>query len=246
MLVKPTTTWPPGSIGGLTRRNDTDWQSARARTIPVDPQTNQVQPLTSPTTLQQVPTRQDLARSAHRWTGLSGATKTAWNTYGAATPVPSPPHPNNRLNGFQHYVRSNSLRQHHALPFVDAAPTINDLGTLGTISAVAALVVSSRVWGMFFLIGGSPPWSSDDNGALVIRLSPGTQASAPTYTGPFAIADDDVIPGNSTTPPVLVITDSRLPGSAQQRGFMVLRALESDGRATEPSVFFDFIGSAPP
>lgn len=179
----------------------------------------------------QVNTRYHFGNLCHRWTTLTAPQQAAWVTYAANTVMPQPPYQTTFITAAEHYMRTNTIRTHVGLSVIDAAPVIFDLGTTGGLTLNLAREAGSTVYRMFWRIGSGAPWAINPNAAVIGRLAPGINRTAPTYRGPFANANVPKVFG--TVPPLTGFTFfSARRGRNGQLVTARIRVCEADGRTT--------------
>jgi len=106
-----------GSVGGTTFARNRYGNYARAKTKPVNPNT-----------AAQAAIRSALSELTVLWSQtLSAAQRTAWNLYGASVAMKNRLGETTYLTGFNHYIRSNVMRNRVGLGVVNDGPVIFEL-----------------------------------------------------------------------------------------------------------------------
>lgn len=188
-----------GSVGGLTYSHARGGMYMRARSVPVNPQTQR-----------QVNVRVALAMYSQMW--LSALTQTqrdAWEVYAANVPVKNRVGDTIFLSGQNQFIRSNVPRAQATtelllVPSLNAildAPTTFDLPTIG-ITVVGSLTASTE--DLVIAIGAGQSWINDEQNALLIYMGRPRNATRNFFKGPYRLAA--VIRGDAGTPPSSPIT----------------------------------------
>lgn len=205
-----------GSVGGMTASHNKGGLYLRARTIPVNPNTE----------FQQV-VRSAMRDLTARWVEvLTSSQREDWDIYGGLVPIPNALGDPVEQSGISAYTRSNIPRIQNVLPVVDDAPTTF---TLGSFTDPSSLVVSEAAQTLAFEFGDSDAWVDEDDSSLLIQISRPQNQSINFFNGPYRITDS--IDGSSTVPPTSPTTVPLSFAAVEgQRIFYRFRVSRADGR----------------
>lgn len=149
-----------GSIAGDTFARNRYGNYVRARTKPINPNTNR-----------QVEVRAALSLLTEHWADILTANqREAWGDYAAAVAMKNRLGESIKLSGFNHFIRSNHLRITTSGPWIPAGPVVNELPGADptfaiTASATTQLITitfddvmawANEVGGRMFIFGGKP------------------------------------------------------------------------------------------
>lgn len=219
MLVKGGFTQISGSVGGWTGSHNRGGLYIRARTIPVNPNT----------ALQQA-VRNIVSQLSNLWVDtLTIAQRDAWKLYADNVQVQGPLGDAITLTGLNMYVRSNTARLQAALPRVDAAPTIFDVGDFTNPSF--ALDEPADEVDVTFI--NTDAWANEDDSSMLVYSSRPVSPSINFFKGPYRFAGK--IDGDAITPPTSPAAIALPQGvSAGQRVFLRVAVSRADGRYSNP------------
>jgi hypothetical protein len=205
-----------GSVAGTTYSRNRGGPYMRNRAIPVNPNT----------TYQQAVRGHMAALTSHWVETLTADQRAAWDNYALQVPLPNALGQPRNVGGIGMYVRSNVPRLQTALPRVDDAPTIFDLGVL---SSPGPFTVTAATGSGSLAYDDTDEWCDEDDSALLIYGSRGQSPSVNSFEGPYRYQQK--VDGDSTTPPTSPETLSWVfPLSQGQRAYMRLRVTRADGR----------------
>lgn len=157
---------------------------------------------------------------------LTDDQRKAWKDYADAVPLINRLGDPRAIPGISMYVRSNVPRIQNALPIVDDAPIINDLGTFTppTPTVVALGTTAS------FVFDNTDDWANEDDSSMLIYTATAQNASKVFFIGPYRLAGK--IDGDSGTPPTspAVITLPSPIGPAGSNFFYKVSVSRADGR----------------
>lgn len=214
-----------GKVGGMVASRNKGGQYFRALAIP-----------TNPNTAQQQAVRASMGNLAQRWRTLTDFQQLLWNVYAANVTVVDVLGDAINLSGFNMYLRSNIPRVTLSLPIVDNAPSIFDLGDVGTISMDTA---SAATQNFAFNFTDTDAWVDEDDSALLVYVSRPQNSSISYFKGPYRYAGQ--VDGDGTTPPTTPATISFPFGVAVgQKVFWRANVSRADGRLSQT-----FRGTAP-
>lgn len=209
-----------GSIAGNTYARNRYGNYARARTKPVNPNT----------ALQQT-IRAAITALTTRWSQtLSAAQRTAWNLYGSNVAMKNKLGETVYLSGFNHYIRSNSVRVQAGLAEVDAGPTIFELPEKDPTMTITASEAAQEISVAF---DDALAWL-DEDGAYFFKYQGQPQNPQRNFfAGPWRMMGN--IAGNSITAPTTPDAEAVVFAIAElQRQWIYARISRADGRLSEP------------
>jgi len=208
-----------GSIGGLTGSRNRSGMYLRARSNPVNPNTDR-----------QNIVRAILAALTAAWGGLTEPQRQGWNDYGAQVPRQNKLGDTMYLSGFNHFVRSNSVIVQCGDAFLSVAPT--DLLLPGADESLA-LSWSEATQLVSVAFDDTADWCSEDGAHLAISCGLPRNTQVNFFGGPWRFAGS--IAGNSTTPPTSPATIA-VPFAVTegQKAWGRARLIRADGRVSDP------------
>ena len=207
-----------GSVAGNTHARNRSGNYMRARTKPVNPNTNR-----------QIQIRSCVAYLAEYWNeSLSAAQRAAWNLYGASVAMKNKLGETIYLTGFNHFIRSNTIREMQHLGVIADGPTEFTLPDKDAFFSADFDESPQRItitcdWGM--------AWLSETGAFMHIRQGYPQNGSRNFFASPYR--NVGVILGSSTP------WDSPVPFSPVfalaegQRDWVSARISRADGRLTE-------------
>ena len=209
-----------GSIAGNTHARNRYGNYVRAKTKPVNPNT-----------ARQVAVRSAIAILTARWAQtLTAAQRTAWNLYADSVNMKNRLGEVVHLSGFNHYIRSNAIRQTNALTVIDAGPTIFELPEKDSLFAITASEGTQIISAVF---DTAPDWLDENDGHLVVYQGQPQNAQRNFFAGPWRFGEHE--DGDSVTPPTSPLSVAAVyPIAELQKLFCYARILRADGRMSEP------------
>lgn len=209
-----------GSIAGNTFARNHYGNYVRARTKPINPN--------SPT---QVAQRAALAWLTVRWgVGLSIAQRAAWNLYGSNVAMTNKLGETVYLTGFNHYIRSNSIRKRVGHTILDAAPVVFEIPQQDptyAISVVAATKTMSHVF------DNTMAWANEDDGWMYLFCGQPQNKQRQFFGGPWKLTG--AIDGDSIAAPASpAATNTIWEVAAGQHIWSYARISREDGRLSQP------------
>lgn len=209
-----------GSMGGVTASHNRFGQYFRARATPVNP-----------STAFQIAVRANLANYASKWTTLTALQRDAWDTYGDNVPVVNKVGEVVFLTGFNHYVRTNTLRVQAGLEALDDAPTnftvadfVNPTFTVGVaVGGTAAATIA---------FDDTEAWTAEDGSALVCWIARPVSQTRNFFKGPFRFLA--ALAGDSGAPAATPFLPAAGPFAVavDQLQYLAFRLLAADGRVS--------------
>lgn len=208
-----------GSVGGTVFSHNRFGAYIRARSVPVNPNTD----------------RQVVVRNATRsltiaWNNtLTEAQRLAWDTYGAAVPWTNKFGDVVTLPGLNHYVRSNVPRLQSGFARIDAAPV---LFTLAAAELGLVVTASEGTQLASVVFDDTQAWCSEDDAHQFVFAGIPQNTGIKFFGGPYRLAG--TIDGDSVTPPTSPQTFTwPWPIAADQRLWTRTRIGRADGRLSE-------------
>lgn len=219
-----------GSIAGLTYGRNRGGMYARARRIPVNPNTSQQQAVRN--ALSQLQTR--FAQT------LTATQRTNWAVFAANVPITNSMGNTVHLTGQQWYVRANVPRLQASVAIVDSPPTIFELATL-TLPVPTLTALGTTVSLAYTVTAGSDDWAREAGGYLLLFASKPQNVTKNFFAGPYRFAGKVT---GAATPPTspAVITLPFTAGPSGSKIFFRAYATRADGR---PSPVLSFPGLVP-
>lgn len=209
-----------GSIAGITYSHNRGGLYVRARVVP-----------TNPGSPFQMVIRGFVANLTSLWNNtLTAVERAAWDAYALAVPLLNTLGEPINVGGLAMYIRSNVPRLQAALPRVDVAPIIFNLGdfTNPTFDTFAAATNEFSV-----NFADTDDWANEDDAAMLILGSRPQNPSVNYFKGPYRFAG--LIAGDAITPPTSPATlTSAFAFDVGQVVFLQARVTRADGRLTLP------------
>jgi len=209
-----------GSIAGDTFARNRYGNYCRARTKPVNPNTAGQQAV-----------RATLAALTVRWSQtLDAAQRTAWNLYGSSVAMKNRLGESVFLTGFNHYIRSNSIKERLGLTVVDDGPVIFELPAKDPAFAITATEAPNNITAAF---DNTLAWSTEDGGLLCMFQGAPQNAQRNFFAGPWLLwtAVEGADPAGAVSPKIAPAT---IVIAELQRLWVYGRILRADGRLSEP------------
>jgi len=208
-----------GSIAGNTFARNRYGNYVRAKTKPVNPNTTK-----------QVKIRAAIAQLTEEWYDtLTAVQRAAWNTYAAAVAMKNKLGETVHLSGFNHFIRSNSIRLYTDLAITAPGPAILTLPNQDpafAITASEATQVISAAW------NDGLDWVDEDDAWMHVFQGISQNPTRNFFNGPWNIAEstegDAAVP--PTTPTAIAAVFPFLEG---QKIWCYARIARADGRLSE-------------
>ncbi len=209
-----------GSIAGTTFAKNRYGNYGRARTKPVNPNTDR-----------QVTIRTAMAFLTDRWAQtLTDAQRIAWNLYGSNVAMKNRLGEVINLSGFNHYLRSNIARQADGITIIDAGPVIFELPAHDPLFAVAISEATQQITTTYSV---DMDWSTEDGAHMFCYQGMPQNPQRNFFAGPWrryqVIAGVD--PGPPVSPAVNAVQFAVAEG---QREWAYGRISRADGRISTP------------
>lgn len=205
-----------GSLGGIVASHNRGGPYFRNRAIPVDPGS-----------VFQLVIRGFVSALTSLWLNtLTPAQRAAWDLYALNVLLPDPLGDPRNVGGLNMYTRSNVPRLQAALPRVDAAPTVFNLGDY-TNPVVGSPTEAGQTVPITFT--PADDWANEDDAGMTVQISRPQNPSINFFKGPYRFGN--VILGDSAIPPVspanVVAPFAFVAG---QRLFVEAKVTRADGR----------------
>lgn len=206
-----------GSIGATVYSHNRFGQYIRARSIPVNPNTDR-----------QVAVRNAIQSITIAWeTVLTELQRVAWQTYAAGVAWTNKFGDSVHLTGLNHFVRSNSVRVQSTIARVDDAPVILNLAAAELqLSATA----SEATQQLTIQGDGAAAWVGEADAWQFFYMGQPKSAGIKFFGGPYRLAT--ATPG-AGPPPFPVIIAAPFTIVEGQRIWIRSRIARGDGRLSE-------------
>lgn len=203
-----------GSIGGITYAHNRGGMYARAKSIPVNPNS----PL-------QAFVRANFALVTGLWSSQNEAARNSWRNYAAGTPVTDQFGDSRELSGSQMFQRVNCFKLAAGLAAQLTAPVTPGL----TIAGQPVLTVTAGSFSLAF--SDADAWANQNGGALVVQMGRQQSVGINFFEGPMRIAT--TVLGDGTTPPTTPVVLTSPFGETATVGlktFVRATAIDGDGK----------------
>lgn len=208
-----------GSIGGQVHSRNRFGNYIRARTTPVNPQSSRQNVI-----------RASVASLAQDWSNtLTQTQRDQWEVYADAIVRTNALGAQIKLTGFNHFIRSNSIRLQSAKTVIVSGPSILTLPPMDP-AMIAAVDETNQEISVAF--NDTFDWLDLDDAHMFVFMSSPKAAGTNFIGGPFRLAG--VIDGDSITPPTTpTILDVPFPVAVDQEVVVRARISEDDGRLSD-------------
>jgi len=208
-----------GSVGGQVHSKNRFGNYIRARTVPVNPNTQR-----------QSTMRAIIASLATYWSAtLTVDQRAAWEVYAASISFTNKLGEQVNLTGFNHFVRSNSFALQNGGSVVADGPTTL---TLPGEDPTFAVVVDEASQELSVTFDNALAWAIIDDGLMGVYCSKPQSAGTSFITGPWKLAG--TIVGDTASPPASPATiASPWPVAEGQVIAVRARLMEVDGRLSD-------------
>jgi hypothetical protein len=219
LIVFPEGQQRSGSMGATVYSHNRSGAYIRARTVPVNPNTDR-----------QVAVRNAVRALAIGWENtLTQAQRDEWSVYAASLAWQNHLGQTINLTGLNHYIRSNTPRIQGGQPRVDDGPKIINLGAaelgLGAIASEATQLITVTV-------DTAEPWASETGAAQFVYQGIPQNSSIQFFGGPWRFLA--AINGADGAPPAGPFPfPAAFPFGDGQRMWMQTRISRADGRLSE-------------
>lgn len=209
-----------GSIAGNTYARNRSGNYVRARTTPVNPNTDR-----------QVAVRAGIAVLTSNWSNvLTAAQRTAWNLYASSVAMKNKLGETIFLTGFNHYIRSNLTRETGPTVIINPGPTVFELPEQDPTLAVSA---SEATQNLTISFDNTLDWAVEDDSFLLLFEGKPQNAQRNFFDGPWRFITwvPGADPGGAITPSVNTTEFGIAEG---QHIWVYARISRADGRLSEP------------
>ncbi|MBA7611617.1 hypothetical protein ES703_18845 [subsurface metagenome] len=221
-----------GSIAGNTFGRNRSGNYVRSRTKPVNPNS-----------AGQVKIRAALAYLTEYWKDfLSEDNRIAWATYATAIAMKNKLGETIKLSGFNHFIRSNSIRLHNNTNVLHEGPVIN---TLPEHDPTLSIDVDETPQKIAVSFDAGMAWNKEVGGCLFIQQGRPQNITRNFFGGPYRLSGHfaGTALNGSASPRNTTVT---FPVAVGQRVWCRFRIARGDGRLSEPwSVLADVHAAAP-
>lgn len=209
-----------GSIAGNTYARNSTSNYVRARTKPVNPKTGL-----------QEKVRAALSSLTARWSQvLTDVKREAWEDYARKVGMPNRLGETINISGYNHYIRSNVIREKVGIPPVDDGPVIFELPQADEEYAIVCDEASQTIRSTY---NGTLAWAKETGGYLFIFQGSPQNAQRNFFAGPWRQIDGVIgvdnggMPGAINSPVAFAI-------AIGQHQWAYARIARADGRLSEP------------
>lgn len=204
-----------GSVGGNVFSHNAGGQYIRKLATPTDPNT-----------IFQQAVRNAMTQLSTAWVEtLTQTQRDAWEVYGQNVATVNRIGDTIFLAGIDQYVRSNVSRIQSALPRVDNAPTIFNIGSF-TDPTIALDQAADEIDLTFDNVDD---WANEDDAAMLLFAGRPQNQSVNFFKGPYRLAGN--IAGDAITPPTSpAAIPAPFPIALGQRVFVRIAVTRADGR----------------
>lgn len=208
-----------GSMGATVYSRNRSGAYIRARTVPVNPNTDR-----------QIQMRNIVRLLTIAWqNALTALQREAWEVYAHNVTWLNHLGDSIKLTGLNHFMRSNSPRLQNGVARVDDAPTIFNLATADQILAATASHATQQATIVYEDLAD---WASEDGAAEFFYGGLPQNASINFFGGPFRLIG--VVLGDSITPPTSpLLATWPWPFAEANRLWLRSRISRADGRLSE-------------
>lgn len=208
-----------GSIAGNTYARNRYGNYARARTKPVNPRTDRQNDI-----------RAAIAFLSDRWAHtLDADQRIAWNDYGDKVNMKNRLGEVIHLTGYNHYIRSNAIREMKALAPIDAGPTVFELPAQDPDLSIVPYQDFQLIHISF---DNAIDWAVEDGAYLFCFQGAPQNRQRNFFAGPWRhiVSIAGIAPGGAVTPDLAPVA---FPIAAPQRQWIYARIQMADGRLSE-------------
>jgi len=218
-----------GSIAGNTFSRNRYGAYARARTKPVNPNTDRQQLV-----------RASMSAMTTRWSQtLTANQRTAWNLYGSSVVMTNGLGESINLSGFNHYVRSNVFRSAYNKTIIDDGPTTFEIPDADPAFSVTGGEAAQQFSVAF---DDTLAWDNEDEGFLVYYQGSPQNAQRNFFGGPWKLLSFTA--GVTGVPVASPVVEAAVFAITEgQRQWIYARILRADGRMSAPFRTDFFIGA---
>lgn len=209
-----------GSIAGNTHARNRYGNYVRARTSPINPNTDR-----------QVAVRAALAFLTNRWSDtLTDVQRIAWDLYASSVNMTNRLGESVHLSGYNHYIRSNLIAKLIPYPLIDAGPVVFELPAQDPTLAVTA---SEATQVLTIAYDDTMAWATEDAAYMFFFQGKPQNAQRNFFAGPWRLIGSvgGIDPGGPVEPHAAAAAFAISTG---QRQWIYARIMRADGRLSEP------------
>lgn len=207
-----------GSVGGLVASHNRGGLYFRARTIPVNTNTEE-----------QAAVRNFMAQCAAAWGDvLTDAQRLAWATYADFVLMPDAMGDPRKVPPMGHFCRSNVPRLQAGLARIDAAPTEYFLPSF----TAPTFAVDASDGEVDVTFTNTDAWAGEVGGGMLVYASRPQSPTINYFRGPYRFAGLIAGAVSPPTSPATIVLP--FPVVADQKVFFQIRVVRADGRVSSP------------
>jgi len=209
-----------GSIAGQTHARNKYGNYVRARTKPINPNT-----------AAQVAIRAALSELTTLWSQtLTADQRTAWNLYASSVAMTNKLGETVYLTGFNHYIRSNTMRNRVGLGVVNDGPVIFELPAADPGFSITASEATQQI---SFAFDNGMDWADENGGWMILHNGQPQNAQRNFFAGPWKYCS--IVEGINGAPPASPKDAAATFAIAEgQHIWAYARILRADGRISQP------------
>lgn len=209
-----------GSIAGNTHARNRFGNYVRARTKPVNPNSDL-----------QAQVRASMTYLVERWSGtLTAVQRTAWNLYGSNINMLNKLGETIQLTGFNHYIRSNASLVRIGLAVIDDGPVVFELPAHDPAFAFTATEATQEI---VYSYDDTMDWANEALARNWVFQGQPQNPQRNFFAGPWRLFDSVV--GNPAPPPASPQTKPAVFAIAEgQHLWLYMRIMRADGRISTP------------
>jgi len=209
-----------GSIAGDTHARNRYGNYIRARTKPINPNTER-----------QVEVRAALALLVERWSEvLTANQRAAWNLYASNVSMQNKLGETINLSGFNHYIRSNSILIPWSVPPIDDGPVVF---TIPDQDPTLAFTASEAAQSFIVTFDDTLAWNDENGGFMFFEQGVPQNPQRNFFNGPWRrIGAFTGVGGGGPASPN-PIAPMMFPIAEGQRQWIYARIRRADGRLSE-------------
>jgi hypothetical protein len=206
-----------GSIGATVYSHNRSGQYIRARSVPVNPNTER-----------QVDVRNAARSLSINWENLlTQGERDAWDVYAANVGWVNKLGDAIHLTGLNHYIRSNTQSLAIGKPRIDAAPVIFNLAEAELSLAANASEATQQ---LTIAYNDNKPWATEPGAFQFFYMGMPQNAGIKFFASPYRFLN---VADGSTPAVSPLVVDGAFPFAAGQRIWIKTRILRADGRLSE-------------
>lgn len=208
-----------GSLAGNTYSRNHYGAYIRARTTPTNPNTD----------LQQQ-CRNSIAFLADAWAStLTAAQRTAWDLYGSSVAMTDTLGATMYLTGYNHFLRSNSVRKRSGLTVIAPGPVIFEIPAQDPVFTCSGSEATQQISVAF---DNTMAWANENGGFMLVFQGQPQNAQRSFFDGPWVIMG--AIVGDAVAAPASPqLMNVPIAIAEGQRQWVYARIVRADGRLSQ-------------